>query len=354
VAFDDVEFYQADGSLVVGTPTGARVQITSDGIEGYNSTPSKQFYIRTSDGRAGFGGDPPKGVLDSSGLVLSGNESSYNSYNAVRWMTATDPPGGNEVARVAAGGFVAGWEGDAGLHVYANPQGQLAQSAMRALARAASASRYADMVLDASAKGGVAWLKAAGASYGGAFIEVNSLESGVLSSNWRSAGKRIVMGFDTTADSPTWSLTSDAMLLFGDCDVYGDYYIDGKRIISGYYSGSLSYKYTSGTWFNLLNTSNLGSTSGYFLIKVEFASSGNGGTIYSAQLLILASMKHGTNSTEHFTVPMHIGATSLNSKTIQAWTQLTAKADGKTYLQLNINESPTSAVTFTWAAIRIF
>lgn len=91
-------------TILVGTPGSARVEINSSGIEGYSDSTTKQFYLRTSDGRAAFGGG--KGVLDQDGMVLSGNETSYNSYNAVRWLTQVDPPGGNELARVAAGRWV--------------------------------------------------------------------------------------------------------------------------------------------------------------------------------------------------------------------------------------------------------
>jgi len=45
-----------------------------------------------------FGGG--KDTLDSSGLVLSGDETSYYSYNGVRWMTEVDPPGGDEVGKI--------------------------------------------------------------------------------------------------------------------------------------------------------------------------------------------------------------------------------------------------------------
>lgn len=100
--WDDLVMRPASGAnLVVGTPGSARVEINNTGIEGYSDATTKQFYLRTSDGRAMFGGG--EGVLDKSGLVLSGNETSYNTYNAVRWMMETDPPGGNEVARIAAG-----------------------------------------------------------------------------------------------------------------------------------------------------------------------------------------------------------------------------------------------------------
>lgn len=104
--WDDVVFRPASGmNLLVGTPGSARVEINNEGIEGYSDSTTKQFYLRTSDGRAMFGGG--KGVLDATGMVLSGNETNYNTYNAIRWLTAVDPPGGNEVARLYGGRIAA-------------------------------------------------------------------------------------------------------------------------------------------------------------------------------------------------------------------------------------------------------
>lgn len=140
VRFDDVEFYLADGQVVVGSPAGARVEINNSGIEGYSDASTKQFYLRTSDGRGMFGAG--KGVLDASGLVLSGNETSYNTYNATRWLTVTDPPGGSEVARIAAGrwgGLSNYWE----MTIETNPglvAGYPSDILMRANTKAASGS----------------------------------------------------------------------------------------------------------------------------------------------------------------------------------------------------------------------
>lgn len=104
VWFDDLVVRESrDVSAIVGDPDGARVQITPDGIEGYDSTPTKQFYIRASDGRATWAAG--KGVLDEDGIMLSGAETTYATYNAVRWLDGT-LPAGDEVARVSAGLFV--------------------------------------------------------------------------------------------------------------------------------------------------------------------------------------------------------------------------------------------------------
>jgi hypothetical protein len=186
VRFDDVEFYPADGNVLVGTPSGARVEIDNSGIQAYNSTPTQklnigtdgtfwlgaasgndslvyngttmtltnvnlnitdggftlasatsgtriqmdntaiagyngtniQFQLRSSDGRAMFGGG--HGVLDASGLVLNGNDTTYATYDGIRWMTQVDPPGGDEIARVSAGR----WGYGAGMYqldIIANP-----------------------------------------------------------------------------------------------------------------------------------------------------------------------------------------------------------------------------------------
>ena len=101
--WDDVVLREATGmNVLVGVPGGARVEINSAGVEGYSDASTRQFYLDAATGRGMFGGG--EGVLDKSGLVLSGDETSYVSYNAVRWMTQTNPsPGGNEVARLSAG-----------------------------------------------------------------------------------------------------------------------------------------------------------------------------------------------------------------------------------------------------------
>jgi len=52
IVLDDFEFYRADGKLLVGTPGSSRVEINNNGIEGYNSSNTKQFYLQTSDGKA--------------------------------------------------------------------------------------------------------------------------------------------------------------------------------------------------------------------------------------------------------------------------------------------------------------
>ena len=86
--FDDIVVREAlDVGAVVGEPDGARVQITPEGIEGYDSTPTRQFYIRATDGRAMFGGG--KGVLDSAGLRLLGG-TDYANESSIRFMNSAD------------------------------------------------------------------------------------------------------------------------------------------------------------------------------------------------------------------------------------------------------------------------
>jgi len=134
VYWDDVVFMRASSvGLHVYDPAeaGGYIRIVPEEIAGYDSVGSKQFYLKSSNGRAMFGGG--KGVLDEDGLVLSGNETSYSTYNAVRWMTETDPPGGNEVGRVSSGLFYSG--STPGLFVTANPNGTYALSLLEASAR---------------------------------------------------------------------------------------------------------------------------------------------------------------------------------------------------------------------------
>jgi len=94
------------GHILVGTPSDARIEINSDEIAGYSDATTKQFYIRSSDGRAMFGGG--QGVLDSTGLTFDGTAESIDAYNSIAWRSQVDPPGGNEVARIAGGFYGSG------------------------------------------------------------------------------------------------------------------------------------------------------------------------------------------------------------------------------------------------------
>jgi hypothetical protein len=137
-------------------------------------------------------------------------------------------------------------------------------------------------------------------------------------------------------------------------DVVGSYYLGARRIIQSYYSGTVNVQYSSGVWFNLFSTTNLGSASGVYLVKINFHSASSGGGIYHCDLVAIVSMSHYTNNTDTHTVPFHVGAHATNGRVIQMRTQLTASAEGVTKLQLNISETVTSAVTFNWYAIRLF
>jgi len=102
--WDDLSMRPASGAnLVVGTPGAARVEVNNKGIEGYSDANTRQFYLDAGTGRGTFG--EGKGVLDRTGLMLSGSETSYATYNSVRWLDGT-LPAGDEVARVSAGLFV--------------------------------------------------------------------------------------------------------------------------------------------------------------------------------------------------------------------------------------------------------
>jgi hypothetical protein len=92
-------------NLLVGTPGSSRVEINNNGIEGYDSSNTKQFYIRTSDGRGAFGPASKPCILDSTGMMLYGNETAIQDWTSVRWLT--DPPAGTEVARLTAGFYSA-------------------------------------------------------------------------------------------------------------------------------------------------------------------------------------------------------------------------------------------------------
>ena len=144
--YDDIVLRRASQNLLlVGTPGSARVEINNNGIEGYNSSNTKQFYLQTADGKGYFGGG--KDVLDSTGLILSGTETTYATYNGIRWLD-----GSSEVARAAAGKFALLDAGGYGpyLRILVNSAAMFYGCKADFLAYAAS-SDYVGMWLDASA-----------------------------------------------------------------------------------------------------------------------------------------------------------------------------------------------------------
>jgi hypothetical protein len=178
--WDDIVLREVTGmNVLVGIPGGARVEINNDGLEGYSDASTKQFYLRTSDGRGMFGGG--KGVLDSAGIVLSGNETSYNTYNALRWQTVVDPPGGTAVARVAAGLFtpIETYGYYPTLQLYANP-GLQTYGKLEALAYQSSTSYYEQLLLHNGYGHATALLRVVdnGAVKAGITLTRGSLDSG--------------------------------------------------------------------------------------------------------------------------------------------------------------------------------
>lgn len=136
VGFDDIEFYAADGQVLVGTPGGARVEITSaglkgysdattnqfsisattgkavvgnpvlarveinaSGIEGYSDLTTTQFYLQSSNGKAMFGAG--NCLLDARGITIDGNHTTIETYNSIIW----EHDAANKVAKITGGLF---------------------------------------------------------------------------------------------------------------------------------------------------------------------------------------------------------------------------------------------------------
>ena len=152
---DDVSLRAASGmNLLVGTPGSARVEINNAGIEGYSDANTKQFYIRTSDGRAMFGGG--HGVLDASGLSLDGT-SGTSGAGAIAWRTVTDPaPGGSLVAYLSSStsGFNSYSRWDTNLHQH------FSEGTTQIVAYGNSVDRYSILALRSTASdtGGTAYM----------------------------------------------------------------------------------------------------------------------------------------------------------------------------------------------------
>ncbi|NTW32871.1 MAG: hypothetical protein HGB12_09635 [Bacteroidetes bacterium] len=137
-------------------------------------------------------------------------------------------------------------------------------------------------------------------------------------------------------------------------DVSGDYAIDGSRIFSGYYSGTISVQYSNGVWFNVFDSGIVGT--GTFLVEVGPVNScDHGGNLYSEVAVFLVHVFQGTNSTDATAIPSTFGGLAPNSKTMSFQLLRTAYVtDGKSYVQMKVNESPTSAMNINWQAIKLF
>jgi hypothetical protein len=143
--WDDVVFRAASGmNLLVGNPGGARVEINNNGIEGYDSSGTKQFYIRTSDGRAAFGPSGKASILDSNGLAIYGNETNYQDWVSIRWLTS--PPSGNRVAHISAGLWST--SNSPQLEIVSNPGYTYAYSAASLTAYAQASDRFATVAVN--------------------------------------------------------------------------------------------------------------------------------------------------------------------------------------------------------------
>jgi len=146
--WDDVVFRPASGmNLLVGTPGSSRVEINNNGIEGYDSSNTKQFYIRTSDGRGAFGPAAKPCILDSTGIMLYGNETTPQDWTAIRWLTS--PPTGTQIARVDAGLFYT--SGTPELYLTTNPSYSYSYANTVLQAYGPASDRYATVTANAYA-----------------------------------------------------------------------------------------------------------------------------------------------------------------------------------------------------------
>lgn len=167
VQYDDVEFYLADGLVMVGSPTGARVQISPDGLEGYDSSGTRQFRIRTSDGVGAFGPSGKESLISAGGLRLYGGEASWTDFSAIRWLTNPGVLTGGRVASVGGGLYYGGTAPS--LQMIANPNGDYATSSLSLRANASTANEYSVMEMRG------------GPTYGGTWT-MSGLHSGAI--NW--------------------------------------------------------------------------------------------------------------------------------------------------------------------------
>jgi len=175
VNWDDVVFMPASSvGLHVYDPAGAGgyIRIQPEEIAGFDSSDEKQFSLRSTDGRATFGGG--KGVLDASGLTLSGAETSWRTYNSVRWLTATNPPGGNQVAELSAGLFAGG---QPTAYLVSNPGGTYSSGLTALTAWGSGQARAGSVSVSAGGTSAEGVVESFGA-LGRAAIEVYSSDSG--------------------------------------------------------------------------------------------------------------------------------------------------------------------------------
>jgi hypothetical protein len=131
-----------------------------------------------------------------------------------------------------------------------------------------------------------------------------------------------------------------------------------NQYITNYISGNLSYQYTIGTWFNLISSNDVSliASGASFIFKVgPINSFSEGGNIYNETAVFLAELWGGTNDTNATPIYATYAGTATNGKTISFQLLRTMNAgDGKSYIQMKVDETLTSPITINWQALRIF
>lgn len=137
-------------------------------------------------------------------------------------------------------------------------------------------------------------------------------------------------------------------------DVNGTLALAGRATLGNRKSGSVSVQYSNGAWFNLFHSGDVGT--GTYIVKVgPFSTNSRGGALYDETAVFLVSVHHGTNSGDVTAIPATFGGHAPNSRTMAfRLARTTAVADGKSYVQMSVSETLTSAAGIPWEAVRVF
>ena len=137
-------------------------------------------------------------------------------------------------------------------------------------------------------------------------------------------------------------------------DVAGNYAVNGNRIVGGYYSGTTTAQYTSGTWFNLFSSADVGT--GAFLVQVGPLSTYSvGGAMYSQTAVFLASLYGNTNGNDTVEIHSTNGGHATNGRIISfRYLATLSSVDGKSYVQMAVTETLSAPVAIAWKALKLF
>lgn len=271
-----------DVRLLVGTPGSARIEINSSGIEGYSDATTKQFYLRTSDGKAAAGGvdgsGNPNVLIDGSGIKV--NVPSSLDYGYVNFVTGANTIG---KVRMSSGGSPVNNVLYLASENYGS--GQVASAIVRARHDGAN---FAELRVDANTDANL-WRWLFQGALGGTSYTWMSLELPTASPTpklWlQQLGVLQVDGKVGIKTSPAYPLDVN-----GTGIVRGNFYVYNRR---GYDGGTCD---ADGNWHNIVSGLN-----GHqqFEVWADFAMSG----IHSVGYWVAGNTFGGTyingNSTNH-------------------------------------------------------